>query len=195
MNVGAFGVVLTLERRDGQGMTLDDFAGLGRRNPALAALMALFMFSLAGTPATAGFIGKWYVFYAAMRGAHVELAIIGVLASLIGVYYYLRVVWAIYFTEPATAPLVVLADEPAPILEPIPSVATGSASGSGVALAEPATATSASLATRVLPADRAPIHPATWVGLALAGILTLALGIVPMLVVDWALTAAQTIIK
>jgi NADH:ubiquinone oxidoreductase subunit 2 (subunit N) len=47
----------------------------------------------------------------------------------------------------------------------------------------------------VLPADRAPIHPATWVGLALAGILTLALGIVPMLVVDWALTAAQTIIK
>jgi NADH-quinone oxidoreductase subunit N len=195
MNVGAFGVVLTLERRDGQGTTLDDFAGLGRRNPALAALMALFMFSLAGTPATAGFIGKWYVFYAAMRGAHVELAIIGVLASLIGVYYYLRVVWAIYFTEPATAPLVVLADEPAPILEPIPSVATGSASGSGVALAEPAPATSASLATRVLPADRAPIHPATWVGLALAGILTLALGIVPMLVVDWALTAAQTIIK
>ncbi len=114
MNVGAFGVVLALERRDGQGTTLDDFAGLGRRNPALAALMALFMFSLAGTPATAGFIGKWYVFYAAMRGAHVELAIIGVLASLIGVYYYLRVVWAMYFTEPATAPLVVLADEASP---------------------------------------------------------------------------------
>ena len=106
-------------------------------------------------------------------------------------YYYLRVVWAIYFTEPATAPLVVLADEPAP--EPIPSVATGSTGG--VALAEPATATSAVLATRVLPADRAPVHTATWVGLALAGILTLALGIVPMLVVDWALTAAQTIIK
>ena len=50
MNLGAFGVVLALERRDGQGTTLDDFAGLGRRNPALAALMALFMFSLAGIP-------------------------------------------------------------------------------------------------------------------------------------------------
>ncbi len=49
-----------------------------------------------------------------MRGAHVELAIIGVLASLLGMYYYLRVVWAMYFTEPATAPLLVRADEPAP---------------------------------------------------------------------------------
>ena len=56
-----------------------------------------------------------------MRGAHVELAIIGVLASLIGVYYYLRVVWAIYFTEPATAPLVVLADEPAPAWSRFPA--------------------------------------------------------------------------
>ena len=193
MNLGAFGVVLALERRDGQGTTLDDFAGLGRRNPALAALMALFMFALAGTPATAGFIGKWYVFYAAMRGAHVELAIIGLLASLVGVYYYLRVVWAIYFTEPATAPLLVTADESAPVHEPIAS-ASATATG-GVALAEPATATGIAMATRVLPAERAPVHLATWLGLALAGVLTLVLGIVPMLMVDWALAAAQTLVK
>lgn len=190
MNLGAFGVVLALERRDGQGTTLEDFAGLGRRHPALAALMALFMFALAGTPATAGFIGKWYVFYAAMRGAHVELAIIGVLASLVGVYYYLRVVWAIYFSESATAPLLVLADEPVPAEERISGASAG-----GVALAEPATATSAATATRVLSTDSTPIHPVTWFGLALAAILTLALGIVPMWVVDWALAAAQTLIK
>ncbi|HEX6544315.1 MAG TPA: NADH-quinone oxidoreductase subunit N [Ktedonobacterales bacterium] len=191
MNLGAFGVVLAIERRDGQGTTLDDFAGLGRRHPALAALMALFMFALAGTPATAGFIGKWYVFYAAMTGGHTELAIIGVLASLIGVYYYLRVVWAIYFTEPATAPLLVLAEEPTPEREP----AATTTAGGGVALAEPATAAQPTTSTKVLPADRHTTHPATWLGLALAGVLTIALGIVPMLMVEWALAAAQTLFK
>jgi hypothetical protein len=65
----------------------------------------------------------------------------------------------------------------------------------GVATAEPATATSVSAATKVLSAAPAPVHPATWAGLALAGILTLALGIVPMWVIDWALAAAQTLIK
>ena len=190
MNLGAFGVVLAIERRDGLGTTLDDFAGLGRRNPALAAFMAIFMFALAGVPATAGFIGKWYVFFAAMRGAHVELAIIGVLASLVGMYYYLRVVWAMYFSDPATAPLLVLSDEPLPVGEPLSTASAG-----GVALAEPATATSVATAKKVLSAEPAPVHPATWIGLALAALLTFALGIAPMLVVDWAQAAAQTLIK
>lgn len=190
MNLGAFGVVLAIERRDGLGTTLDDFAGLGRRNPALAAFMAIFMFALAGVPATAGFIGKWYVFFAAMRGAHVELAIIGVLASLVGMYYYLRVVWAMYFSDSATAPLLVLSDEPLPVGEPLSTASPG-----GVALAEPATATSLATAKKVLSAEPAPVHPATWIGLALAALLTFALGVAPMLVVDWALAAAQTLIK
>jgi NADH-quinone oxidoreductase subunit N len=190
MNLGAFGVVLAIERRDGLGTTLDDFAGLGRRNPALAAFMAIFMFALAGVPSTAGFIGKWYVFFAAMRGAHVELAIIGVLASLVGMYYYLRVVWAMYFSDPATAPLLVLSDEPLPVGEPLSTASPG-----GVALAEPATATSVATAKKVLSAEPAPVYPATWIGLALAALLTFALGIAPMLVVDWALAAAQTLIK
>ena len=191
MNVGAFGVVLAIERRDGQGTTLDDFAGLSRRNPALAALMAVFMLGLAGIPATAGFIGKWYVFYAAMQGAHVELAIIGVLGSLLGMYYYLRVIWAMYFTEPATAPLLVTADEPTPAREPVVTASAG-----GVAVAEPATATaSVATAQKVLSAEPAPVHPATWIGLALAGIFTIVLGIVPMQLVNWALLAAQTLIK
>ena len=191
MNVGAFGVVLAIERRDGQGTTLDDFAGLSRRQPALAALMALFMLGLAGIPATAGFIGKWYVFYAAMQGAHVELAIIGVLGSLLGMYYYLRVIWAMYFTEPATAPLLVTADEPTPAREPVVTASAG-----GVAVAEPATATaSVATAQKVLSAEPAPVHPATWIGLALAGIFTIVLGIVPMQLVNWALLAAQALIK
>jgi NADH-quinone oxidoreductase subunit N len=190
MNVGAFGVVLAIERRDGQGTTLDDFAGLSRRNPALAALMALFMLGLAGIPATAGFIGKWYVFYAAVQGGHVELAIIGVLTSLLGMYYYLRVIWAMYFVEPTTAPLLVTADEPTPAREPVVTTSAG-----GVALAEPATAASVATTQKVLSAEPAPVHPATWTGLALAGILTLVLGIVPMELVNWALLAAQTLIK
>ena len=197
MNLGAFGVVLAIERRDGLGTTLDDFAGLGRRRPGLAALMALFMLALAGIPATAGFIGKWYVFYAAVIGSHVELAIIGVLASLVGMYYYLRVVWAIYFSEPATAPLAVLADEPAtpptePAGEPLTRATTTTG---GVAVAEPAVTPATTTVTKVVPADRAPLQPAAGVGLALAAILTLVLGIVPMLLVDWALAAAQTLIK
>jgi NADH-quinone oxidoreductase subunit N len=190
MNLGAFGVVLAVERRDGQGTTLDDFAGLSRRHPALATLMAVFMLALAGVPATAGFIGKWYVFYAAMQGAHIELAIIGVLASLVGMYYYLRVIWAMYFTEPATAPLLVTSDEPAPASMPAATTSAG-----GIALAEPATATSVATAKKVLSAEPATVHPATWIGLGLAGILTFVLGIVPMLLVNWALSAAQTLIK
>jgi NADH-quinone oxidoreductase subunit N len=99
MNVGAFGVTLLIERGDGRGTTLDDFNGLGRRNPALAAAMAVFLFSLAGVPPTAGFLAKYFVFYAAMVGNQVPLAIIGILASVLGMFYYLRVVWAMYFVE------------------------------------------------------------------------------------------------
>ncbi|HEX9035771.1 MAG TPA: NADH-quinone oxidoreductase subunit N [Ktedonobacterales bacterium] len=112
-NVGAFGVVALVERNDGRGVALDDFAGLSRRNPALAAVMAVFLFSLAGIPPTAGFLGKWVVFYAAIVGGQISLAIIGVLASLLGMYYYLRVVWAMYFVEPQAHGMI-SAPEPLP---------------------------------------------------------------------------------
>ncbi len=78
---------------------LDDYAGLARRRPWLAASMVVFLLSLAGVPALAGFVGKWYVFRAAVVGGHTELAIIGALASAVGIFYYLRVVWAMYFTD------------------------------------------------------------------------------------------------
>ena len=105
MNLGAFGVVLALERNDGQGTTLDDFAGLAKRRPLLAAGMAILLFALAGVPPSAGFVGKFYVFQAAITGGHLDLGVIGILTSVLGMYYYLRVIWAMYFVEPRPVPV------------------------------------------------------------------------------------------
>ena len=99
MNVGAFGIVSWVERQDDKNLTLDDYAGLGARQPVVAALMAVFMFSLAGIPPFAGFFGKYYVFLAAVKANMTWLAIIGVLTSLISAYYYLRLVVLMYFRE------------------------------------------------------------------------------------------------
>ncbi len=182
MNLGAFGVVLALEHNNGLGTTLDDYAGLARKRPGIAAAMALFLFALAGIPPTAGFAGKYFVFYAAIIGGHLDLAIIGVLASVMGMYYYLRVIWAMYFTDPAPA----LATEAgqgsvvAPRTTPAVTAAASGGAGTAVAVAEPRT-TSATTPALAGATDTAPrrLTPATFVGLALAVILTLALGIVP----------------
>jgi NADH-quinone oxidoreductase subunit N len=125
MNVGAFGVTLLVERSDGRGTTLNDFNGLGRRNPALAAAMAVFLFSLAGVPPTAGFLAKYFVFYAAMVGNQVSLAIIGILASVLGMFYYLRVIWAMYFVEPTPGILPVREPELQPALAVVGAAANG----------------------------------------------------------------------
>jgi NADH-quinone oxidoreductase subunit N len=95
MILGALGVVLYLERR-GQNLTLDDYSGLASRHPVPAALMAVFMFGLAGIPPTAGFVAKFNIFAAAIREGFVGLAVIGVLTSVIAVYYYLRVIVHMY---------------------------------------------------------------------------------------------------
>jgi len=99
MNVGAFGIVSWVERKDDKNLTLEDYAGLGARQPVVAALMAIFMFSLAGIPPFAGFFGKYYVFLAAVKADMTWLAIVGVLTSLISAYYYLRLVVLMYFRE------------------------------------------------------------------------------------------------
>jgi NADH-quinone oxidoreductase subunit N len=99
MNIGAFAIVSWIEQQDDTKLTFDDYAGLSARQPALAALMAIFMFSLSGIPPFAGFFGKYYVFLAAVKGGMTWLAIVGVLTSLISVYYYLRLVVVMYFRE------------------------------------------------------------------------------------------------
>jgi len=99
MNVGAFAVVEALERHE-EGLELSDYAGLWARSPWLAAAMALFMFSLAGFPPTAGFFAKFYVFNAAVQAGYGWLAVIGVLNSLLGVVYYVGVIVNMFMREP-----------------------------------------------------------------------------------------------
>jgi NADH-quinone oxidoreductase subunit N len=104
-NLGTWAVVIAVERADsqagagGDGLSLDDYAGLGVRRPGLALAMALFMLSLTGLPPTVGFIAKFYVFRAAIDAGYVWLALVGVLTSLVSAYYYLRVVVLMYMRE------------------------------------------------------------------------------------------------
>jgi NADH-quinone oxidoreductase subunit N len=98
MNVGAFGVLSIGETREGAHLTFQDYSGLASRRPALAALMALFMFSLTGIPPFAGFFGKYYVFAGAIEAGYTWLAILGVLMSVVSAYYYLRLVVLMYFS-------------------------------------------------------------------------------------------------
>jgi NADH-quinone oxidoreductase subunit N len=98
-NFGAWGVVIALEREAGKGLELNDYAGLARKHPALAAAMTVFMLSLIGLPPTIGLVGKFYLFRAVIAGGFTGLAIIGVLTSLISAYYYLRVVVIMYMRD------------------------------------------------------------------------------------------------
>jgi NADH-quinone oxidoreductase subunit N len=101
MNIGAFGVVAYFERHKGlQFNDVEQYAGLGYREPFMGVLMGIFLFSLAGIPPMAGFIGKYQVFAAAIQADLIGLAIVGVLASVAGVYYYLRVLVYLYMKEP-----------------------------------------------------------------------------------------------
>jgi len=102
MTIGAFSVAALVGRtgEGDQGYAITSYAGLSRRRPYLAAAMAIFMLSLTGIPPTGGFMGKFYVFKAAVEGGRYDLAVVGVLASVVGAVYYLRVVWQMYVREP-----------------------------------------------------------------------------------------------
>src|SRR5262249_55307622 len=102
MNLGAFGVIIALAHRGQDADRLEDFTGLARTRPALAALMTLFMISLAGLPGTAGFMGKLLIFLAAVDRGYVGLPGLAVLTSLVSVYYYLRLPVVMYMREPGT---------------------------------------------------------------------------------------------
>ncbi len=99
MNLGAFAIVSVMEGKGDKNLLLDDYVGLSKRQPLLAALMAVFMFALAGVPPFAGFFGKYYVFFAAVKANMTWLAIIGVLTSVVSAYYYLRIVVLMYFRD------------------------------------------------------------------------------------------------
>ena len=98
-NFGAWSVVIALEKREGKGLELKDYAGLGAKYPALAAAMLVFMLSFTGVPPTLGFMGKFFLFRTVLEAGFVGLAIIGVLTSLVSAYYYLRILVIMYMQE------------------------------------------------------------------------------------------------
>ena len=102
MNLGAFTIISMIEGGDDSRLELDSYAGLNSKSPVLAAFMALFMFALAGIPPMAGFFGKYYVFISAIEADLTWLAILGVLSSVISVYFYIRVVIYMYFKDPVS---------------------------------------------------------------------------------------------
>jgi NADH-quinone oxidoreductase subunit N len=98
-NFGAWSVVIALEKAEGRGLEIGDYAGLARKHPVLAAAMTVFMLSLIGLPPTLGLVGKVYLFRAVIDGGFYGLALIGVITSVISAYYYLRVVVVMYMRD------------------------------------------------------------------------------------------------
>jgi NADH-quinone oxidoreductase subunit N len=108
MQLGAFIVVGIVEAKsDKSGSsastnTIESYKGLGRKNPGLASILTIFLFSLAGIPPLAGFWGKYYIFYSIIQAKFYWVAVVGILLSLIGVYYYIRIILYMWFYEPST---------------------------------------------------------------------------------------------
>ena len=100
-NLAAFATIALLGTRDRANDNLQDVAGLATTHPAIAALMTVFLLSLGGMPPTAGFVAKWYIFSAAVSAGYYWLAVIGVMTSVVSIFFYLRIVVMMYMAEPA----------------------------------------------------------------------------------------------
>jgi NADH-quinone oxidoreductase subunit N len=100
MNIGAFAIVIMLRTEGFKGEEISDYEGLAKSHPLASALMLIFMFSLTGIPPTAGFVGKFYLFMAAVNAGYTWLAIVAVIFSSISAYFYLRIVMNMYMKEP-----------------------------------------------------------------------------------------------
>jgi NADH-quinone oxidoreductase subunit N len=111
MTLGTFGMILLLSRVGFEADKLDDFKGLNQRSPWFAFMMLLLMFSMAGIPPTVGFYAKLSVLNAVMQSGHVWLAVMAVLFSLIGAFYYLRIVKLMYFDAPESHEPIVLGQD------------------------------------------------------------------------------------
>src|SRR5262249_13587753 len=100
MTLGSFTIILAMKRNGLATEQISDFSGLSRTNPVLAFFFAMFLFSLAGIPPLAGFFAKFYVFIAAIKAGLFTLAVIGVLTSVVGAFYYLSIIKVMYFDDP-----------------------------------------------------------------------------------------------
>ncbi len=195
MNLGAFGIVSILERVDNTGSDLSEIRGLWYRQPVLAGLLAFFMLALAGFPPMAGFAAKYYIFYAALQSGHPELLIIGVLASVLGMYYYLRVI-AVMFMEREPAPAAATAKvTPAPVPGRRVSARLGNG-GAGARTAVPVKTPSPRQGKAAGAVEKTGetvvVGWTTWAALGIAVLGTLAMGtLLPFWLVDMALNAAK----
>ncbi len=209
LNLGAFGVVSILERADNTGCDLNDIRGLWYRRPILAGLLAFFMLSLAGFPPMAGFAAKYYLFFTALQSGHPELLIIGVLASVLGMYYYLRVIAVMFMEKERTVPgpdAKELKGAPqAPLRVPTPAKrasgklvpASASSKSTTVAVkAKPVPDVTQTKTVVTVSEPESTVGWTTWSALGLAALGTLAMGtILPFWLINLAQQAAQTMLK
>ncbi len=100
MSFGAFAIIIILDKQNGDNLEVKDYAGLGFKHPVIAVCMSIFLLSLGGLPPFAGFVGKFYIFSAAVKEGYITLVVLGVLNSAISFYYYLRVIVYMYMKEP-----------------------------------------------------------------------------------------------
>lgn len=201
LNLGAFGVVSVMERGDNSGSNYSELRGMWYRRPLLAGLLAVFMLALAGFPPMAGFAAKYYLFYAALQGGHPELLIIGVLASVLGMYYYLRVIATMFMEKEPVSAMV-----PPP---PNNRIVSGKLANSGTGKLAPRAATAVAVkpaATMVAPPKAAVsttttgqninIGAMSWLALGIALVGTFAMGtFLPFWLVPLAQSAAQMMLR
>jgi len=205
LNLGAFGIVSVLERADNSGTDLNDIRGLWYRRPALAGLLAFFLLALAGFPPMAGFAAKYYLFYTTLLASHPELLIIGVLASVLGMYYYLRII-AVMFMEREKESAVPIRPAPQVAIPALAAPTSKRASGrlTGSSSTGVATTTAQRTDTRVktgvageqVDTQETNAGWMTWTALGIAVVGTLAMGtVLPFWLVDLAQRAAQMMLK
>ena len=194
LNLGAFGVVAVLERADNSGTGSQELRGLWHRQPVLAAVLAFFLFSLAGFPPMAGFAAKYYIFYAALVSGHPELLIIGVLASVLGMYYYLRPIATMFMEREEVQPAPAPAPVSGPLTAPTSRRVSGKPARGGTAVATRTVSATPRQAVLPEPVEEPRAHTdwLTGVALTLAVLGTLAMGtILPFWLVQLAQMAAR----
>src|SRR5258708_5461399 len=197
MNLGAFGVVSVLERVDNSGSDLTDIRGLWYRQPLLAGFLAFFMLALAGFPPMAGFAAKYYIFYAALQSGHPELLIIGVLASVLGMYYYLRVIAAMFMEREAVPAVAAATVAPAPVPgKRVSTKLSNARAGAATAVAvktgtSPLSQRRTAGAIEKVEEKRVEVAWTTWAALGIAALGTFAMGtVLPFWLVNAAVNAA-----
>ena len=193
MNLGAFGIVSILERADNTGSSLNEIRGLWYRQPVLAGLLAFFMLALAGFPPMAGFAAKYYMFYAALQSGHPELLIIGVLASVLGMYYYLRVIAAMFMERQAVSVAPAAATAPAPVPGKRTSTKLSNANaGAATAVAVKVSPKTTGAVEKAVEQNVVVAGWTTWIAIGIAALGTLAMGtVLPFWLVNLALQAAR----